>query len=102
VLIKLTEGGRKLRGVLTCEIANKDFTCSHLIEVAHVNTVPWEALRIEHCRAWMHEYSAIFLVEVFDCLCFWVEFHGSGDGRCKFLVREVDSCQLRVESTGTK
>lgn len=81
-----------MREILTCEIANEDFACSHLVEVAHVYTVPWEALRIEHCRARVHEHSTILLVEVFDCLCFWVELHGSRDGGCEFLVREVDSC----------
>jgi len=79
-------------GMLTREISNENLACSHLVEVAHVNTIPWKALRIEYCRARMHEHPSIFLVEVFDCLRFRVEFYGSGNGRREFLVGEIDSC----------
>ena len=79
-------------GMLTREISNENLACSHLVEVAHVNTIPWETLCIEYRRAGMHKYSAILLVEVFDRLRFWVELYGSGDRRCKFLVRKIDTC----------
>jgi len=82
------DGGREL----TCQISNEDFTCSYLVEVAHVNTAPWKPLCIEHCRARVNEHSAILLVEVFDCLCFRVELDSSRDGGCELLVGKVDSC----------
>ena len=64
-------------GVHTRQIPNENLARSHLVEVAHINTIPRKALRIKDCRARMNEYTSIFLVEIFDSLGFWVEFYGS-------------------------
>jgi len=50
----------------------------------------------------MYEYSSVLLVEILDCLRFWIEFHGAGNGRGEFLVWEIDTCELRIEGAGTE
>src|SRR5271154_4107705 len=45
----------------------------------------------------MHKDPSIVLTEVFDCLCFWVQFDSSSHGRSKLSVRKFDSCNLRVK-----
>lgn len=48
----------------------------------------------------MNEDAAILLVEVFDCSCVWVDFHGSRDGAGEFLVWEGDLRNLRLKGAG--
>lgn len=36
------------RGCYTGQVTDEDFACSHLVEVAHINTISWKCLCIEH------------------------------------------------------
>lgn len=48
----------------------------------------------------MDEDAAVLLVEVFDCSCVGVDFHGACDGAGEFLVGEGDLGDLRLEGAG--
>ena len=75
----------------TSQIPDENFTGSHLVKIAHINTIPGKSLRVKHGGARMNEDPPIFLIEIFDGLCIRIEFHGAGHGGCEFLVRKIDS-----------
>jgi hypothetical protein len=50
----------------------------------------------------MDKHATIFLIKILDRPSFGIEFYGAGNGGRKFLVREIDACQLRVEGAGNK